>query len=178
MIPADKGISISFVTDLDLPAMGFAFENLIYDGWDEDQVNRNPVNVLAGFISMTITTLADPGLAPAGQHMVNLFAGLPLDAPLEPVDVQRYSEVVINIISRRIPELRNHLLLAEGYVPHTFGPMYGWKATPWQAGIGRPNLATPVKGLILAGQWTRPIQGVMPAILSGSEAARMILRAS
>ena len=190
LTPADKGVSISFVTDLDLPALGFTFENLVYDGWNEDQVERHPFNGQVGFYSLDVTTAADPGLAPPGQQMASVFAGLPLDAPLGTSDLQRYGEVVMGAVLKQIPELQGHLLLADqgvagvdwvspqGYLTHAFGPIYGWKTTPWQASLGRPLLRTPVKGLILAGQWTLPIQGVMPAILSGCEAARILLGVS
>ena len=184
LTPADTGLSLSLVTDLDLPSMGFSFENLFYDSWNEDQTERTPINGQVGFFPLTITTLADPGLAPPGQHLVSVFAALPLEAPLGEDDLWRYGEIVMGVILQHIPELAGHLLLANqdstgaGYLPHAFGPIYGWKTTPWQAGLGRPDLRTPVRGLLLAGQWTRPIQGVMPAILSGREAARIILRAS
>lgn len=182
LAPADTGISLSFVTDLDLPALGFGFENLIYDAWDERQVERHPLNGQVGFLSLNVTTAADPGLAPPGQHLASAFAGLPLDAPMEPDDVQRYADVLMGVIQQRLPELPGHLLLSSqdglsaGYLPRAFGPIYGWKATPWQSNLGRPDFHTPVKGLLLAGQWTRPSQGVMSAILSGSEAAKIILR--
>jgi prolycopene isomerase len=184
LIPSDKGISISFVTDLNLPAMGFDFENLIYDGWDEKQVERHALNGQAGVLSLNITSAADPELAPPGQHLMSIFTGLPVDAPMRSNDVQQYGETVMSIVLKRIPELEGRLLLsdqgsaAKGYIAHAFDSIYGWKTTPWQSSLGRPPLHTPVKGLILAGQWTRPIQGVMAAILSGCEAARMILDAS
>jgi phytoene dehydrogenase-like protein len=100
---------------------------------------------------------------------------------MQAVDIQRYGGTVMAIVLKLIPELEGHLLLtnqgsaSQGYVTHAFDSMYGWKTTPWQASLGRPQLHTPVKGLILAGQWTLPIQGVMSAILSGCEAARIIL---
>lgn len=185
--PMDIGISISFVTDLDLPAMGYPFENLFLDSWNEDQMERHPANGQVGFLPLTITTAVDPGLAPPGQHLVSAVAGLPLKASMEEGDVRRYAEILMQAVLKQIPELEGRLLLAGspskdgvvvhpgGYISHAFGPMYAWRATPWQAGVGRPGLRTPVKGLILAGHWTRPLQGVMPVILSGSEAARMVI---
>src|SRR5512141_1531964 len=96
MIPSDKGISISFVTPLDLPAIGFDFENLIFDGWDEKQIERHPLTEQVGCLSMNITTAADADLAPSGQHLVSVFAGLPVDAPMQTADMQRYSETVMS----------------------------------------------------------------------------------
>jgi phytoene dehydrogenase-like protein len=128
---------------------------------------------------MNITTAADADLAPSGQHLVSVFAGLPVDAPMQTADMQRYSGTVMAGVLKLIPQLEGQLLLGnKGYVVHGFDSIYGWKTTPWQAGLGRPTLRTPVKGLILAGQWTQPLQGVMTTILSGREAARITVAAS
>ena len=180
--PTDPGISISIVTDLDLPAMGFSFENLVFDSWNEDQIERTPLNDQVGFFSLTIPTAVDPSLAPAGQHMVSAFAGLPSDAPFGPEAVRRYGAVLMGEVLKLIPDLKGHLLLSDhraagdGYVLNAFGPIYGWKNTPLQSTLNRPPHQTPIKNLILAGQWTRPSQGVMSVIFSGCEAARIILR--
>ena len=174
LLPSDNGISVSFVTDLDLPAMGFSFENIFFDHEENHFIGR------ADFFSMVVTTAADPNLAPRGQHTVSVFTQLPPDATMVPEDTQNYCDTFMGIVLKRIPELKGHVLQVESdameYQPHAFGPIYGWKATPWQSSLGRPDLRTPIKGLILAGHWTRPIHGVMPVILSGCEAARIILR--
>jgi phytoene dehydrogenase-like protein len=184
LTPSDKGLSLCFVTDLDLQGMGFSFENIYFDDWDEKQVERHPLVGQVGCIPFTIFTLADPGLAESGRHLMSVFAGLPWNAPMTASDIERYSEVVRREVFKRIPEMQDRLVAIEHggktatYHVHQFGEIYGWKATPWQASLGRPDLNTPVKGLILAGQWTRPIQGVMTVIVSGSEAANIVLRAS
>ena len=54
MSSSDKGISISFVTHLDLPAIGYDFENLIFDGWDEKQIERHPLMGQVGLLSMNM----------------------------------------------------------------------------------------------------------------------------
>jgi phytoene dehydrogenase-like protein len=113
-----------------------------------------------------------------------VFAGLPGDAPVEAADVRSYGERVMGTVLTHYPQLRGHLCLATdpatpgGYVSHLFGPVYGWRSTPWEATLGRPDQRTPVGGLILAGHWTRPTYGIMPAVISGCEAANILQRAS
>lgn len=177
---SNTGVSVSCVTDLDLAGMGFRFENLIFDSWDENTVSRTPFTDQVGFFSLTISNLADPGLAPPGQYSVSSFTGLPSQAPLGPADVKRYARVLKQTVEQHVPGLAGRMLLrgdeGDGYLVRPSTPVYGWENTPWQAGVGRPEQRTPIHGLLLAGHWARPLHGVMPAILSGLEAARIILR--
>jgi phytoene dehydrogenase-like protein len=53
--------------------------------------------------------------------------------------------------------------------------MYGLATTPGQFGRHRPSNRTPIKGLYLAGHYTRPAHGIVGAALSGSFTANMIL---
>lgn len=175
------GINVSFLTDLDLPALGFGFETIIYDGWDRDQIHRNPTNGQVGVFTMTVTTVADPAMASAGHHLVSAFCGLPKDVELSPEDRNRYSAVLFSEIKKHIPPLDDHLLFATngelpgGYLTHEFGPIYGWAMSPQQSALGRLGQKPPIKGLYLAGHWTQPGPGVMSVILSGTAVAQTIL---
>jgi len=179
--PSNTGINISLITDLDLPALGFGFETLVYDGWDEDQIQRNPTNGQVGMFPLTVTTVADPGLAPPGQHLVSAFCSLPGDLKLSPQAQSDYAAVFFAELKRQIPQLEDHLMLArndnhpDGYLTHAFGPIYGWAISPRQSGLGRLGQHPPIKGLHFAGQWTRPGPGVMPAILSAMAVVQRIL---
>lgn len=179
MTASNTGISLSFVTDLDLAGMGFHFENLFFDSWDEMTDNRTPLTGQAGFFSLTISSLADPGLTPSGQHSVSAFTALAEQTPLGPDDVRKYGLVLQKVVEQHVPGLAGHLLLegdtGDGYFTRPCAPVYGWAITPWQASLGRLDLKTPVRGLQVAGHWARPMHGVMPAILSGWQAARIIL---
>jgi len=179
---SNVGLSLSFVTDLDLPGLGYRFENLFFDSWDENTVLRTPQNGQAGFFSLTVSSLTDPGVSLPGQHTVSAFTGLPAGESLAPENLQRYAGVLRQILERQMPGLADHLVLKgsaqaqDGYLIRSSPPVYGWESTPWQASLGRPELQTPLRGLLLAGHWTRPLHGVMSALLSGREAARTILR--
>jgi all-trans-retinol 13,14-reductase len=175
------GINISLVTDLDLPAMGFGFETLVFDNWDTDQIQRNPTIGQVGMFTLTITTVADASLASPGQHLVSAFTGLPEGRKISPEDRSKFGAVLFAEVKKHIPQLEDHLILAsngghpEGYLTHEFGPIYGWASSPRQSGLGRLGQQTPLKGLYLAGHWTQPSQGVMPVMLSGMALVKTIL---
>ena len=176
------GINISLLTDLNLPALGFGFETLIYDSWDRDQFQRNPTNGQVGMFTLTVSTIADPSLAPPGCHMVSAFCALPEDVRLSSQDRSRYGAVLFAELKKHIPRLSDHLMFApddvhpHGYLTHDFvGPIYGWTLSPQQSGFSRLGQYPPIKGLYLAGQWTQPGPGVMSVILSGMAVVKAIL---
>jgi all-trans-retinol 13,14-reductase len=175
-------INISLVTDIDLCAAGFEFETFIYDSWDEGQIQRNPINGQVGAYTLTVTTMADSSLALPGQHLVSAATILSdKKVQLSPDANRRYGEIFFAELMKHIPQLEDHLILGssdghpDGYITHTFGPLYGWALSPQQSGLGRLGQNPPVKGLYLAGQWTRPGPGVMSVILSGMAVAQTIL---
>jgi len=55
------------------------------------------------------------------------------------------------------------------------GSPYGWAHVPEQVGLDRPGPATPIRGLYLAGHWTRPGGGVASVIVSGRSLATRLL---
>lgn len=180
--PSHAGITIAFLTDLDLPALGFGFETLIYDGWDRDQVQRDPTNGQVGLLALTITTLVDPSPVPAGHHLVSAFCGIPENIKVSPDDRNRYCAVLFKVLQKHIPQLDGHILFAansdnpNGYLTHMFDPIYGWAVSPRQSGPRRLGQQPPIRGLHLAGHWTQPGPGVMSVILSGMAAVKTILK--
>jgi phytoene dehydrogenase-like protein len=62
----------------------------------------------------------------------------------------------------------------ERYTANERGATYGLAPTPRQIGRGRPANRTPLKGLYLAGHYTRPAHGIVGAALSGRFVANMI----
>lgn len=180
--PSIMALNISLVTDLDLPALGFGFETLFFDSWDMRQVWHNLTNGQIGICSMTITTAADPSLAPPGQHLVSALCGLPAEIKRNPEAIDRLGATLFSKIEKNIPGLAKHLVfarpgkLSQGYVKQVFGSIYGWEATPQQIGMRRLGRHTPFKGLYLVGHWTQPGHGVLTVVLSGMAAAKIILK--
>jgi prolycopene isomerase len=176
-----QAVDVSLVTDLDLPALGYGFETLVFDRWDAEEVwNATPTGKIGTF-TLTVTTAADPSLAPPGYHLVSSICGLPGDMKPSPEAVKSWGARLLAEITKHVPGLKDHLTLAgsggppEGYITQEFGPIYGWAGTPRQTGQGRLSPRTPVRGLHLVGQWTQPGYGVLPVVLSGMRAARRLL---
>ncbi len=58
---------------------------------------------------------------------------------------------------------------------NTGGAAYGWAPIPAQSGARYPDVETPFRGLLLAGQWTFPGGSLPGALRSGIQAARRAL---
>lgn len=129
----------------------------------------------------------DPSLAPPGRHALTVVVSL--DPPAVAagdwsVVRQRAVRQVIGLLDDLAPGLAQRVEVVRAAHPpaaarasaNFCGVPYGWAVTPEQAGPRRLDPATPVDGLHLAGQWTRPGPGVCAAIASGWSTANVILR--
>lgn len=135
-------------------------------------------------IVVNVPTLIDRSLAPAGEHLVTVTALVPDDVAASWRGAKEpYLEALREKVCALIPGIGDHLTFAEGGSPRTLerytlnlvGAMYGWAPSPEQAGANRPGHGTPLAGLYLAGHWTRPGGGVMAAVVSGLQAAQLVL---
>jgi prolycopene isomerase len=180
--PSIQAVDVSLVTDLDLPALGFGFETLVFDSWNMQEVWDATFSGNVGIFTLTVTTAVDPSLAPTGYHLVSSACGLPGDLKPSPEDTRSRGARLFGEIKKNVPGLADHLALArlggppEGYIVQRFGPIYGWAATPRQIGMGRLGPRTPIRGLHLVGHWTQPGHGVLTAVLSGLNAAQRLLK--
>jgi prolycopene isomerase len=151
---------------------------------DPDSVYADALNGRVGGIGMHIPTVCDETLAPPGEHLVVLQALVPSEAdPLSPAAAAQFADKLLELGERVLPGLRDHLTFVQGatdggqqrYPLHRLGPMYGWAASPQQAGARRLPHRTPVQGLLLAGHWTQPGHGIWTVVLSGIHVARLVL---
>jgi prolycopene isomerase len=176
--PSIRAVNVSLVTDLDLLALGFGFETLVFDSWDMEEVfDRAASGGGIGIFTLTVTTAGDPALAPPGWHLVSSATGLPGDVKPSAGAVKDRGGQLLAEILKHIPGLADRLVLSRqgGYITQEFGPIYGWAASPRQIGMGRLGPRTPVRGLRLVGHWAQPAHGVLTVVLSGMQAARKIL---
>jgi phytoene dehydrogenase-like protein len=175
------GIHLSLLTDLDLPALGFGYETLVVDHQLEE---TNRLQATPGKIesfSLTVMDTADPSLASPGQHMVSLYSFLnesfnPADLPIAVAGLLANTEKHVSGLSGRLLLPRTPLT-PDGFRSELVEAVYGWANTPQQSALRRLGQRTPLRGLTLAGQWTRPAQGTTAVILSGMTAARSLLGA-
>jgi all-trans-retinol 13,14-reductase len=95
-------------------------------------------------------------------------------------------EIFIKRIEKLMPDIRKHIELTELATPRTMkrytsnpeGAIYGFSNINSQSGINRFTNITPVKGLYLAGAYTYPGPGFFSCILSGTNAAKLVLKES
>jgi phytoene desaturase len=143
-------------------------------------------------VIVTIPTMLDPSLAPSGHHVVRLMApaSYGFGNGWGAHDRSRYLRIkeeaaqrLIRLVEERyIPGLSQHCTVVEAATPLTLerytanerGASYGLAPTPKQIGRGRPANRTLLKGLYLAGHYSRPAHGIVGAAISGRFVADMI----
>ena len=184
-------------TDLNLKGRGlpyFTYLRSLSDLEEEDRMARRGEVPKNPTLIVSIPTLLDPSLAPEGEHLVKVLVPVPYfyreewgkgDAEKYRAVKEEFSERVLEQVeSKLILGLKAHLLFCEAATPFTLkrytgnesGAMYGLASTPEQIGNGRPPHPTSIPGLFQAGHYTRPSHGIVGAALSGSFAARIILK--
>jgi prolycopene isomerase len=182
--PSLSAFVVYGATALDLRAAGAAHEMFLYRTWDHEQDWAAAQRGEILRIGFTVPTLADPTLAPRGEHIFTITVLLPYALTTSWADEkQRYTERLLDLANDAFPGLRDELRFAEGATPRTFerytrntaGAIYGWNPSPEQAGPMRLAPTTPIPGLHLAGHWTQPGPGAYGAIASGRNTALTIL---
>jgi phytoene desaturase len=143
-------------------------------------------------VIVTIPTLLDSSLAPRGHHIVRIMTPAPYafrngwgwhDRSRYRTIKDEVAQRLIRLVEARyIPGLSERIKVIEAATPCTLerytanekGATYGLAPTPRQIGVGRPANKTPLRGLYLAGHYTRPSHGIVGAALSGRFVADMI----
>lgn len=182
---ASSAIFVVYIaTDLDLVQTGVHHEAFYYD---EVSHEVNYANTLVGevsWLSITVPTLVDRGLAPAGQHLVMLTALANFNYTEDwSQEKNEYRDKMLAFADRKIPGLKSHILFIEAGSPTTMqrytlnhnGAAYGWAATPDQVGASRIGCKSPVEGLYFAGHWTTPGGGIYGVSYSGVQTALKVL---
>jgi prolycopene isomerase len=177
---------VYLATNLDLHAANVHHESFYYDFVDHD---ANYYNSVSGdenlsWLSITVPTLIDPSLAPAGEHLMILTRLVCFDGQNCWKSAKSlFVEKMLDYADRKIPGLKSHILFVEAGSPTTLerytsnykGAAYGWDVTPEQAGANRVANKSPINGLYFAGHWSTPGGGVYGVSYSGMLAAQQIL---
>jgi prolycopene isomerase len=183
-------------TDLNLKEMGLPYFTYLrslsdleeeYRMMQRGEIPKNPTLIVS------IPTLLDPSLAPNGQHLLKVLVvapyhyqerwGVTSPETYRRVKEEFFQKVLLQLESKLIPDLKDHLFFYEAATPLTLerytgneqGAMYGLASTPEQIGHLRPSHQTSIPGLFQVGHYTRPSHGIVGASLSGLFAARSIL---
>jgi prolycopene isomerase len=181
--PSLSVLGIYLATDLDIHALGISKVTLV-SGWDLEVEFEAAGKGDVGMIAIHVPSVVDPSLAPPGEHIVVLQACIHNHAlDLSSQMSERFSEGLLNQAEKVIPDLRHHITFKAAFdeTPHMEYPLhqldtiYGWANSTKQAGPRRLPCRTPIQGLYLAGHWTQPGSGIWTVVLSGINAARIVL---
>jgi prolycopene isomerase len=173
--------------DMDLDRDAVKRLNFIYPYPDIDRAcgNFSAGNVEEAAYYLYVATFHQPEMAPPGMHSIKLEC--PTQLISKGIDWDRDKEDVADIFIRRtealIPGLRDHILVRRVRTPldmvrethNADGAFAGWDFVPDMLSRRRPSQRTPVPGLYLAGQWTRPAAGLPGTTISGYNTAGMVL---
>jgi phytoene dehydrogenase-like protein len=151
--------------------------------WDAERVGLDAFR-----FKLFVPTLYEPRLAPPGGHVliVQKVTEIDYDAiddwavhkqALED-EVMTYLRRVLPAGARIVVQLSASAKTAHRFTLNDRGAMLGWEMSPDQLGAGRPDVSSPVRGLYLVGQWTRPGGGITPVIVSAMRVAGLITRGS
>ena len=184
MRPSLSAVALYAATNLDLEQLDAAHEILVYHDWDHDVTYRRLLAGEPATVSIAVPTLADPSLAPDGEHLVTAVSLTPFQTGASwRQQKEKRVEHLLDEVERLFPSFRDHITFLERGSPRTLerytlnraGAMYGWECTPDQSGHRRLSRKTPVKGLYLAGHWTQPGGGVIGVVTSGIRTAEAVL---
>jgi phytoene dehydrogenase-like protein len=140
-------------------------------------------------LEITIPSIHDPGIAPAGQHVLSAivqYAPYDLDGGWDG-GRERFHEVVLSVLERFAPGLRQQIIGAELLTPLDIEREFRITGGHWHHGElaldqfmmlrpvpGAAQYAMPVRGLYMCGAGCHPGGGVMGT--AGRNAATAILK--
>jgi phytoene dehydrogenase-like protein len=155
--------------------------------WDDAKYGRPSRSPL---LEMTIPTMYDPSLAPAGHHIMGIFlqyAPYTLEGTTWDEEREPYAERILDVIEEYCPNIRKIVVERQTLTPLdlerrfglTGGNIFHGEMSLDQMFVLRPvagwaRYRTPVRGLYLCGAGTHPGGGVMGA--AGHNAAREMLK--
>jgi prolycopene isomerase len=184
MEPSLSAFALYGATTLDLRQSDLVHETFLNRHWDHEETYRDILAGKPGGMWLSIPTLADPSLAPPGEHLVILTSLAPYDIgqPWEQ-HKQTQTELLLQELDAALPGIRDHLTFLEVATPLTLerhglnyrGAIYGWANTPGQTASKRLSRETPIEGMYLAGHWTQEASGSFRVIVSGVRIAGVVL---
>jgi prolycopene isomerase len=186
MRPSCSSLVAYLATDLPLSTETACHETFLYSTIDHEQSHLSSLDGRPSWLSVTIPTLADPSLAPAGEHLMIMTTLVPYDAFDWRSDTRWMVDRMVDRAGEHFQGLSDHLSFAEGASPRTLerytrnseGALYGWAVKPSQVGPGRLPNDSPISGLQFAGHWTQPGAGVYGVVASGIHTARAAIAES
>jgi len=161
-----------------------AHETFVYKHWSHDDTWQDVLAGKPAGMSMSVMTMLDPELAPAGDHVIIITSVAPYDVGRPWSEARdEYMDALLAEFEVVVPDLREHLSFWIGGTPvdierftrNSRGATYGWELVPQQIGSKRLGHAAPIGGLYLVGHWTEEGPASFRVILSGINTASRIL---
>jgi phytoene dehydrogenase-like protein len=153
-----------------------------FENFDLDHLLSHYVPFMGGdALGITIPTVEDPSLAPAGHHVFLIHELVPHGYAHDWMGEKgTLVERMVRKAERVFPGLTDRLVYCEGATPATLerytrnrgGAAYGWEQVPHL-----PRVRHGICNLHMAGHWTETGGGVLAAAYSGVRAAARIVRA-
>jgi prolycopene isomerase len=178
----------AFVTyaaaEVELSPETTAHETFFFPSTDHDAAHASSVAGRPSWFSLTVPTLSDPGLAPAGRHLMILTTLVSYGSGAGWREAKApLADHLLDLAERHVSGLREQICFQESATPRTMerytrntdGAIYGWEVSPAQVGPRRLGQATPIEGLHLVGHWTQPGGGVYGVVSSGLQVVRSLL---
>ncbi|OGP53066.1 MAG: hypothetical protein A2Y65_07645 [Deltaproteobacteria bacterium RBG_13_52_11] len=181
--------------DLDLTQMGFDGALVHYypamskNPWEEKNVEG--FDIEKGKMAIRMDSIKNPMLAPMGTHTVAIAAFAPYELFTDGANINpHYTEIkeemaqkIIGITERVIPGLSSHIMVRDASTPLTYeretlnmhGATMGWYLSAQEFSRIRSQ-KTPIANLYQAGHWTFPGGGIPMVIISGINAAKLVLK--
>ena len=183
MTPSISAFLLYSAARIDPAQHGIDHETMVYRHWDHDETWSDVLAGRPGGTWLSIPTMHDPALAPAGEHIVIYTSLMPYDIgePWEDAS-ERITEEMLGQVEALMPGYRESITHLGTATPTTFesatlaheGAIYGWENVPTQTVPKRLDFHTPIDGLWLAGHWTHPGTGSVRCLLSGAQTAGAI----
>jgi len=116
MRPALSAFVVFLSTDLDVKEAGAKHEMFFYNSWDHEKTYENMLN---GDVSspdssfgVNVPTLADPSIAPKGEHIMSIITLVPYHIGASWRDEKsKYAEKLMQKVELKFPGLKSHTLM-------------------------------------------------------------------
>ena len=147
--------------------------------WDAERVGA------MHFTVRCLCRLYEPNMAPPGCDVIIVQKVTDIDYESIddwPAHKQLLESGIFRHLQSLIPDLLQRIesqQSASAQTSHRFtlnyqGAMLGWEMAPDQLGDLRPDVQSPIDGLLYVGQWTRPGGGITPVIISAIRVAQRV----
>ena len=165
------------------------YPNIRKNPWEE--IDEAGFDIEKERMAIRMDSIKNPMLAPKGNHTIAIAAFTPYElfthgghpSPRYAEIKEEIAQKIIGITEKVIPGLSNHIMVRDASTPLTYerttlnrhGATMGWYLSAKEL-VRIRSQKTPIANLYLAGHWTFPGGGIPMVIISGINAAKLVLK--